>query len=131
MDKIFVAFKEYFGNEINFPSDLGDSGEIDDLNSGWYIRYIFLKDENENLCLDFTANHRMTNPRHHRIKSDGEIIFLEMYNESFSFNPEIDGDEEIQRNKYYEYNRSVSRILIKKGLMNLAGNESLFEDNPI
>jgi hypothetical protein len=40
--------------------------------------------------LDFTADQRMINPRHHRIKSKGEIIFLEMYQEAFSYNSEIE-----------------------------------------
>lgn len=130
MDKIIKTLNEYFGNEINFPYNLSESGIIEDLNSGWFIRYLSFKDENKELCLDFTANHRMTNPRHHRIKSNGEIIFLEMYQESFSYNTKIEGDEEVQRVKYYEHNRNVSRILIKKGLMDLKGNESLFDENP-
>lgn len=123
MDKILTAFKAYFGNTIHFPDDLGKSGLIDDPNSGWFIRYILFEDENKEVCLDFTADHRMTNPRHHRIQPNGEIIFLEMYQEGFSYDPKIEGDEEIQRNKYYEHNQKVSRILLQKGLMSLEENE--------
>ena len=39
----------------------------------------------------------MTNPRHHRITSNGEITFLEMYKEAFSYNPNIPGTKKYKR----------------------------------
>jgi hypothetical protein len=129
MELILKSFRDYFGNKIEIPNELGMSGTIDDLNSGWFIKYVLNTLEDGKQYLDFTADHRMTNPRHHRITSDGEVEFLEMYQEGFSYNSEILGNYEIQQEKYYEHNRNVSRILIKKGLMNLEGNESLFENN--
>lgn len=117
MEKILASFRDYFDNRVAIPDALSDKGIIDDDNSGWYIRYIVLKDEHGNPYLDFTAEHRMTNPRHHRITSDGEVTFLEMYDESFSYNADIPGDKEKQRNKFYEHNQNVSRILKEKGLL--------------
>ncbi|WP_298509950.1 hypothetical protein [uncultured Kordia sp.] len=75
-----------------------------------------MKDENENVCLDFTAEHRMTNPRHCRISLNGEITHLEMYRECYGFDSDIPGDKEKQEKEYYAHNRKVSQILIKKGL---------------
>lgn len=127
MELILKSFRDYFKNEIAIPDNLGSSGIIDDLNSGWYVRYVVNRNEDGIPFLDFTADHRMTNPRHHRISSNGEVTFLEMYLEAFSYNSEVKGDYEIQQEKYYQHNRNVSRILINKGLMNREGNESLFE----
>lgn len=128
MENIIKAFNEYFGGKVDIPIELTEKGIIDDANSGWYIRYILAKDEQGNLVLDFLADHRMTNTRHHRIDSNGEISFLEMYQEAYSFNPEIAGDKEKKEQEYFNHNREVSRILIRKGLMDLKGNESLFEN---
>ncbi len=127
MNKIHKALTQYFHNEINFPRNLGDKGIIDDRKTGWYVRYIVCKEENGEVYLDFTADHRMTNPRHVRINAQGELQNLEMYQEGYTYDPKIPGDEEIQLQKYYEHNRNVSRILIRKGLMDLKGNEVLFE----
>lgn len=128
MEIIKNAFREYFGGSVDIPAKLTEQGIIDDLNSGWYVRYILSKDETGNLGLDFLAHHRMTNTRHHRIDSNGEITFLEMYQEAYSFDPEIPGDKEKKEREYFNHNRKVSRILIRKGLMDLKGNESLFEN---
>jgi hypothetical protein len=128
MELILKSFRDYFSNKIEIPDELASSGTIDDVNSGWHIRYILNEGENGKQYLDFTADHRMTNPRHHRINENGEVTILEMYQEGFSYDSEKPGDFEIQQEKYYEHNRNISRILIKKGLMNLKGNESLFED---
>lgn len=127
MDKISKALSQYFNDEIDFPKNLDDKGVIDDRKTGWYIRYILSKLENGETCLDFTADHRMTNPRHVRINSEGELQYLEMYQEGYTYDSKIPGDEEIQLQKYYEHNRNVSRILIRKGLMDLKGNEVLFD----
>lgn len=127
MEKIIKAFKEYFNNEFELPSVFKDKGSIDDMKSGWLIRYVFLKDQNGQECLDFIAYHRMTNCRHLRLSIDGEITFLKTYHEGYSFNPELPGDQEVREQEYFEYNREVSRILIRKGLMDIKGNEELFE----
>ncbi|HNP24424.1 MAG TPA: hypothetical protein PKM63_21095 [Panacibacter sp.] len=119
MNKILTTLRDYFGNEIAFPDNLESKGIIEDVNTGWSIRYVLVSNQDGEPYLDFTANHRMTNPRHHRITSNGEITFLEMYKEAFSYNPNIPGDEEIQKEIYYGHNRNVSEILIKKGLFDV------------
>lgn len=116
MKKIIKAFREYFGNKVDIPDTLEKNGIIDDYNAGWYIRYKVQKDKNGNNYLDFTADHRMTNPRHERINSEGEITMLEMYRESFSYDPDITGDEAAKEKEFYEHNRAVSKILKEKGL---------------
>ena len=128
MKKIIDTFEDYFNNEISLPNQLPEKGKIDDLNSGWYIRYILSKDSDGNLYLDFTAEHRMTNSRHHRITLNGELSFLEMYKEGYGYNDKIPGDKEKKEQEYFEHNREVSRVLIKKRLMDMKGNESLFKN---
>lgn len=116
MEKIIKAFREYFGNKVNIPDTLEKKGIIDDHKLGWYIRYVVLEDEEGHIYIDFTADHRMTNPRHERINSEGEITSLEMYRESFSYDPDIPGDEAIKEKEFYEHNRAVWKILKEKGL---------------
>jgi hypothetical protein len=129
MEDILKALSNYFDNKIKFPERLRKKGVIDDDTTGWYIRYIVSKNEQGEIYLDFTADHRMTNSRHHRIAANGDVTFLEMYEDFFSYDPKIPGDEEVKRQEYYKHNRNVSRILIKKGLMDLKGNEYLFDSD--
>lgn len=117
MEDIIKAFRNYFNGKVKIPSVLSEQGIIDDLNSGWSIRYVLLEDEKGKKCLDFTAEHRMTNPRHHRISSDGEITSLEMYYEYYSYDPNIPGDEAKKEKEFFAHNRAVTKMLIKKGLL--------------
>ena len=128
MDKIRETFKKYFGDGVELPENIPAFGKFSDYKyTDWDITYIFRTDENGKKYLDFTADHRMTNPRHCRITEDGELIHLEMYKIDCGYDPKIEGDEEIKKQEYFEYNRNVSRILIEKGLLERRGNESLFE----
>lgn len=123
MENIRKTFREYFDYKIKLPEIISNFGTIDDLNTGWYIKYILVKNDDNTYHLDFTAEHRMTNPRHLRINANGSIEFLEMYQEGFNYNPNIPGDEENKRNEYFEHNRNVTRILESKGLMSTPTNE--------
>ncbi len=73
------------------------------MKTGWFISYVF-----GNNYLDFYADHRMTNPRHNRIHTDGRIEALDTYLE---FN--VVGKEE----EFYAHNRKVGAILKAKGLI--------------
>lgn len=117
IDKIRETFSNYFDSKIQLPEKILQKGYMEDEdNFGWIIQYVFGKDENGETCLDFTAEHRMTNPRHCRIKLNGELIHLESYQEGFSFNSNIAGDEEAKRQAYYEYNQKIAQLLKDKGL---------------
>lgn len=117
------AFADYFGGEIELPDEILSKGEINSLHTGWMIRYILSADETGAPYLDFTADHRMTNSRHVRIDVNGNVNSLETYMEGYSYDEDIPGDEERQRQAYYEHNRKVARILFEKGLSDNDPNE--------
>ncbi|MFM2385916.1 MAG: hypothetical protein RL660_673 [Bacteroidota bacterium] len=121
MELILKTFKEYFGNKVPIPDKLSKRGIIDHTESGWYIRYVVCEDEQGQKYLDFTAEHRMTNDRHHRITIYGELSYLEMFPVGMTYNPDIPGDYEIQQAKYFEENKRIAQILINKGLMESPG----------
>lgn len=116
LSAIRKAFADYFEQEHELPENIPAKGSISSLDTGWMIRYILSTDEYGRLYLDLTADHRMTNPRHIRIDANGDISSLETYMESFSYDEDIPGDEERQRQAFYEHNRKVGRILFEKGL---------------
>jgi hypothetical protein len=115
-DKIKTGFSEYFSDfgTIELPATIPERGEICAM--GWSINYILSIDENGKPCLTFWAEHRMTNPRHVRINSDGEIIGLESFLESYSFDPKVDGSEEDAHNRFKEHNQRVGELLRAEGL---------------
>lgn len=114
MSSIEAVFAEYFGNwDIRLPPDaisLKQPGKI--MKSGWIIRYVF-----GDGYLDFYAVHRMTNPRHVRIHSDGRCEWLEAAKDWYSYPG--DADESTRRQaeeEYYAYNKRVYSELRAKGL---------------
>lgn len=114
---IYKTLNTYFNGEVNFPDELNKTnGMIDDMPSGWLIRYCWGKDSEKGLYLDFTAIHRMTNHRHIRILSTGEIEHLRSYQESYSYNPNKKGDKEEQEQKFHKHNRKISKELKGKKL---------------
>ena len=74
MNNIDTAFAKMFESwNIHLPlnaTTLKQPGKI--VQAGWAIRYVFGED-----YLDYYAEHRMTNPRHERIHSDGRCESLE------------------------------------------------------
>ena len=110
------AFKDYFKGQLELPEPIPARGKIDSLNTGWMVRYILCFTASGEPFLDFTADHRMTNPRHQRIDRLGNISFLEMVQEGYAYDPDIPGDKEIKEADYFAYNRNVYRILKEKGL---------------
>ncbi len=115
MNNIEAAFAEDFGSwNIRLPPEatgLKQPGKI--TKAGWNIRYVFGED-----YLDYYAEHRMTNPRHERIHSDGRREGLEAPSDMYVI-PEGADESTLQRaqEEYYAYNRRIHSELRAKGLM--------------
>lgn len=113
-DKIGNAFNEYFASsKIKLPDPILPQGNIQQ--AGWTIKYILNEDDQGQPCLDFFAEHRMTNPRHVRIDSNGNIMALDSFLESFTYDSEVEGDEEKARKRFEEHNLRIAEILKAKG----------------
>ena len=114
MNNIDRAFAETFYHwDIHLPADattVKQPGEI--LKAGWLIRYVF----GEN-CLDYFTEHRMTNPRHVRIHSDGRCEDLEAPMEMYGIPRDADESTRQQAKEDFQaYNRRVYSELRAKGL---------------
>ena len=87
MYDIETAFAKTFSNwNIRLPSDAVEQkrpGKIEQ--SGWFITYVFNEDH-----MDFYAVHRMTNPRHIRIYSDGRCEGLAAPSEGYCYPGDTD-----------------------------------------
>ena len=115
MNEIEAAFARYFDNwDIQLPQDAAierQPGKI--VAKGWSIRYVFGED-----YLDYFAEHRMTNPRHVRIHSDGRIEHLEAPMEFYAVPGDADEEARLKaREAYYEANRRIYSNLRAKGLV--------------
>jgi hypothetical protein len=116
MERIRAGFKDYFqALGIELPEPIPAQGQLQQ--NGWFIRYVLTQDEQLESCLDFYADHPQTNPRHVRILHTGEVIALESFWDSFSFDPEIEGAKEAAWQEFREHNERVSAELRRKGLM--------------
>ncbi|PLS79797.1 MAG: hypothetical protein CYG59_11355 [Chloroflexi bacterium] len=115
-DTIPTTFANYFANwNITLPPDAVATRSRGELRqTGWFIRYQW-HEENNDLCLDFYASHRMTNDRHVRIHRDGMLEHLPAYQDMMVHNPAIPGDKERAQREYDEYNRRVAEELREKG----------------
>ncbi len=115
MTKIASKFKEYFaGYDLELPDPIPPKGQID--KNGWSITYVLHNDDTGSPYLDFFAEHRLTSPKHVRIFHDGKLLGLETYQESYSYDPEIEGDEERAIKEMEEHNNRVSEALKLKGI---------------
>lgn len=85
--------------------------------NGWYVCYVLWRDNEGRDCLDYTADHRMTNPTHSRILIDGSQEHLEGIRTMYSFDPEIPGDKERAEKEYFEHNARVGKEMRRKGLI--------------
>ena len=117
MNSILKAFRDYFNGTVYIPDELEQRGRIDDIHTGWFIRYRIFSDKQGEPYLDFVAYNRMTNPRHQRILATGEVMALEIFKESYVYDPKIPGDQKVKEKEYEEYNQKVSKILKEKDLM--------------
>ena len=113
------SFKEYFDEPgIELPDAIkpGVVGGFEDIGTGWSIAYKLGKEESA-YFLDFFAEHRMTNSRHHRILESGKVIDLESFWE-FGFPQYPDDPERTKREQeeIWSKNAEVEKILKQKGL---------------
>jgi|GEM_PF-1865459 hypothetical protein len=108
------AFAEYFAVwGIELPSSLSEGkGSIHQ--GGWSIDWL-VGVRRGNPYLDFSALHRMTNPRHHRIHASGKVIWLPAERDVFLFES---GSTEVataaKRARYDRQNARVSALLRRK-----------------
>ena len=114
MNDIEIAFAETFENwNIKLPPEataLRQPGEIKQ--RGWVIRYVFGED-----CLDYYAEHRMTDPRHVRIHPDGRSESLEAPRDMYAYPGNADeATRQKAKDEYHAYNRRVYAELRAKGL---------------
>ncbi len=115
MNDIENTFAKMFGNwNIQLPPDaitLKQPGEI--MQAGWLIRYVFGAD-----YLDYYAQHRMTNPRHGRIHSDGRHEPLEAPHEMYVIPRDSDeSGRQKAKEDFYANNRRIHEELRAKGLV--------------
>lgn len=116
MKKIRQAFKDYFDEfEIELPAKLEEKGSLSQ--HGWTITYVLTTDAEGQPMLDFLAEHRMTNMRHVRIYHDGAVHALESIQETYSYNPDIPGDEARAEEEFQAHNKRVAETLRAKGLI--------------
>lgn len=114
MNNIDTTFAKIFDSwNIHLPPNattLKRPGKI--TQAGWSIRYVFGED-----YLDYYAVHRMTNPRHVRIHSDGRCESLEAPKEMYAIPRDADESTRQQAQEdFYAYNRKVYSELRAKGL---------------
>ena len=104
MDDVERAFADVFRSwDIRLPSGATVSKKPGKIRkAGWSISYVFADD-----CLEYYADHRMTDPHHGRIHSDGRSETLISYR---TWCPV--GEED-----FYAHNRKVSAMLKAKGLI--------------
>lgn len=116
MDKMQETFAGRFKPwGIELPDPVPERGEI--AQGGWIIKYILVPDEQGQPCLEFVANHRMTNQRHERILSSGERVSLPEFQEGYGYDPNIPGDREAAEARMRAHNQALMEDLISKGLL--------------
>ncbi len=116
MEKIREAFKEYFEEfEVELPEKIEKKGAISE--GGWHISYVLTTDEQGEPCLDFVAEHRMTTMQHVRIRENGEVITLGSIQDNYTYNEEIEGDQERAEKEMRAHNQRFADQLSEKGLL--------------
>jgi len=112
---IKAAFDTYFAHwGITLPERALETRASGVLRAaGWHIRYRFGQEGGRDY-LDFYATHRMTNDRHVRIDSDGQVTHLEAMLDFFSYDPNVPGDKERAEREYTAHNRRVARLIAEK-----------------
>ena len=83
--------------------------------AGWNIEF---GSEGDNEYLDFYATHRMTNDRHVRIHSNGQVEGLETPQDFMVYPKEADEAEKAKiKEEYYAHNRAIGKRLREKGFL--------------
>lgn len=81
--------------------------------SGWLIQYCFGKDERGEY-LDYYAAHRMTDDKHVRIYTDGQVEDLPALSSIRLISKDPMEDKRLE-DEYYQKNQQVTRMLAEKG----------------
>jgi len=116
IEKIRRGFKRYFDDfNLELPKEIEKKGTISE--RGWTITYVLTTEDGDKPALDFFAEHRMTNAQLVRIHADGRAEVLETLQETYGYNPEIEGDEERAAREFQAHNQRVAQILQDKGLL--------------
>ncbi len=108
------AFAEYFAPwSIRLPRSLAaGKGHLD--TRGWSIDWL-LGSRRGKPYLDFSAAHRMTNPRHHRIHASGDVVWLPAERDMFVFaSGSTEAETAAKQAWYYRQNARVATLLRKK-----------------
>ena len=116
--KIEGVFADYFSNwDIRLPTESIQERQPGEIQShGWNIQYKFGTDDEGRGYLDFYASHRMTNDRHERIYTTGEIKGLPATKEMIIYPPNATESQKDQaRREQLEHNREVWKELRRKG----------------
>lgn len=114
MGTIKSGFKHYFeGFGLELPDPIPSKGKIQ--KNGWNVSYILNQDDDGFTCLDLFAENRMISSSHARVLHDGSILGLDSYQESYSYDADIEGDEERAIRAMQEHNDRVSEALKAKG----------------
>lgn len=115
MKTLIEAFERQFASfDLHLPDPLPARGELRE--RGWTIRYVVLADEHGQPCLEYVADHRMTNSRHVRILSSGEMQDLPSFESDFGFDPSVPGAREQAEANMRAHNAAVLADLKSKGL---------------
>jgi hypothetical protein len=117
LDIISNTFKEYFApfGNIELPNPIPPKGNINQGRTGWQITYVLNEDDHHLVCLDFLASHPEAGMTHVRIDSDGKYSYLDTYRESYTFDPNIEGDKGRAEKEFLEYNRKIGAELKARG----------------
>jgi ABC-type sulfate transport system substrate-binding protein len=109
MQNIKNKFKEIYP-ELSFPEgQVRGTVESENLS----VRYCFGEDENGVPYLDIYSSNKMGS-MHLRIKHNGETEALDTYQEGFSYDPDIPGDEERAQKEHRVHNERVGKMLLDK-----------------
>lgn len=112
------VFNDYFRNwNIRISPGHVRDGNRDSIEArGWRINYLVDTDADGKLFLEFYATHRMTDDRHVRISSSGDVEDLDAITSMVFFDPNVAGDQERASRKNIEHNRKITAELEAKGL---------------
>ncbi len=110
MQNIKNKFKELYP-QLPFPDENEQRGTVE-LGAD-NIKYAFGKDEKGDAYLDTYSSHRMGSA-HLRITHSGEVEVLDTYQEGFSYDAEIPGDEQRAEKEHRKHNERVGKLLLEK-----------------
>lgn len=113
--RVFNSYFCKFHIEIT-PQDVRAGYRASIADRGWGIHYVVDADDAGQLYLEFYATHRMTNDRHVRISSTGQLEQLDAINGMVFYDPNVGGDKERASRENIERNRRVAADLEAKGL---------------